>query len=231
PSAGGLPRLDIGGIAVNDGRITWRDHQSGLTATVERLGLQVGRIANQGVTPIELKAAFQANEPKSSGEVALDGDAVLDLDAGRYGARKLKVTLKGTIGTTEIAEARLALENLGFDPATRAIDLAGLDAAATGRLDGQPFEVKAAAPKLAITETSASGESVKASVTLSGEQALQADVDASGIGGSTRALEVAKLAIQASSRQGERTVQANIASPFKANLEAGTYELPGLAGA
>lgn len=231
PSAGGLPRLDIGGIAVNDGRITWRDHQSGLTATVERLGLQVGRIANQGVTPIELKAAFQANEPKSSGEVALDGDAVLDLDAGRYGARKLKVTLRGTTGTTEIAEARLALENLGFDPATRAIDLAGLDAAATGRLDGQPFEVKAAAPKLAITETSASGESVKASVTLSGEQALQADVDASGIGGSTRALEVAKLAIQASSRQGERTVQANIASPFKANLEAGTYELPGLAGA
>ncbi len=228
--AGQLPRIDIGGIGLDNARITWRDLQAGMTATVERLSLQTGRIANKGATPIELKAAFQASEPKSSGEVSLDGEAVLDLDAGSYGARKLRVVLKGTTGTTEIGEARVALDNLAFDPGTRAIDLAGLEVAANGRLSGQPFEAKAAAPRLAITESSASGESVKASVSLAGDQALQANVDASGIGGSTSALEVAKLAIQASLRQGERTVQANLATPFKANLQAGTYALPSLAG-
>ncbi len=228
--SGELPRIDIGGIGLDNARITWRDLQAGMTATVERLSLQTGRIANKGVTPIELKAAFQVSEPKSSGEVSLDGEAVLDLDAGSYGARKLQVVLKATTGTTEIDEARLSLGNLAFDPATRSIDLAGLDVAANGRLSGQPFEAKAAAPRLAVTETEASGESVKASVSLAGEQALQATVDASGIGGSTKALKVAKLAVQASMRQGERTVQASLGTPFEANLEAGKYGLPTLAG-
>ena len=228
--SGELSRIDIGGIGLDNARITWRDLQAGMTATVERLSLQAGRIANKGVTPIELKAAFQVSEPKSSGELSLNGEAVLDLDAGSYGARKLRLVLKGTTGTTEIGEASVALDNLAFNAGTRAIDFAGLDVAANGKLSGQPFEAKATAPRLAVTESSATGESIKASVSLAGEQALQATVDASGIGGSTSALEVAKLAIQASMRQGERAVQANLGTPFKANLKAGTYALPSLAG-
>ncbi|MGE4221685.1 MAG: AsmA family protein, partial [Alphaproteobacteria bacterium] len=230
PTSGELPRIDVGGIALDDARITWRDLQAGRTVVVDRLSLQTGRIANQGVTPIDLKAAFEATEPKSSGELSLQGEAVLDLDAGSYGARKLDVTVKGTTGTVALAGAKLKLADLKLDPATMALALSGLALEANGKLDGEPFEARASAPRLALTESSASGESVKVDVSLSGAQSLQASLEASGIGGSTAALAVAKLTVDATMKQGERVLKASLGSPLQANLQAGTYALPTLAG-
>ena len=230
PSSGELPRLDIGGIGLTNAQVTYKDQQAGNTVTISGLDLDTGRIANKGVTPVKLKFEFAGTQPKASGEVNVKGDAVIDLDAGVFGAKDLDASVKGVAATTEIQSARLKLANLGFDPAKATIDLSGLDLAATGKLAADAFEAKVTAPRLALTESSATGEALQATIKLSGSRIVEARIDVSGIGGNTKALTVGKLALDATTRQGERTVQAKLATLLKANLPAGIVELPGLGG-
>jgi AsmA protein len=228
--AGKLPRLDIGGISLTNGQVIFQDQQAGNTVTISRLDLNTGRIANKGVTPVTLKLAFATTKPQASGELDLKADAQLDLDLNVFGANGLDATLKAISGTTSLDMARLKLASLSFDPAKTTMDLSGLDLEARGKLAADSFEATARAPRLALTETSATGDALQAVLKLSGSQVVEARIDATGVGGNTNALTVAKLAIDAMTRQGERTVQAKLATPVKANLPAGVVELPGLAG-
>lgn len=228
--SGGLPRLDIGGIALGNAQVVFRDLQARNTITVSGLNLKTGRIANQVTTPVSLALAFSTTSPAARGELELAGEAQLDLDLGRFGVKDLSATLKAVAGTTSLDAARLRLASLGFDPKKMTIDLSGLDLEAKGKLDVDPFELRVAAPRLALTESSAAGEALRATVKLSGRQAVDARMEATGLGGSSNALTVASLAVDATTKQGERTVQAKLASPAKANLPAGTFELPALAG-
>ena len=230
PSSGAMPRFDIGGIALTDGQVNYKDLQAGSTVALSGLDLNTGRITNQGVTPVTLKLGFAATQPNANGEVNIKGDAVIDLDANVFGARNLDATVKGVTGTTQVEAARLKLASLSFDPGRMIVDLSGLDLGANGNLAGDVFEAKVTAPRLALTETSATGEALQAVVRLSGRQTVEARVDVTGIGGSTKALSIAKVAIDALARQGERTVQAKLSTPVKANLPAGIVELTGLAG-
>ena len=230
PSPGPLPRLDIGGIALTDGQVTFKDLQAGSSVTVSGLELNTGRITNKGVTPVTLKLGFAATRPNANGEVTVKGDAVIDLDANVFGAKNLEATVKGITGTTSVEAGRLKLANLSLDPAKMNIDLSGLDLSANGKMGADSFEAKVFAPRLALTEASATGEALQAMVKLSGSQTVEARVDVSGIGGSTKALSIAKVAIDAMTRQGERTVQAKLTTPVTANLPAGSVDLPALAG-
>ena len=228
--SGGLPQLDIGGVELTNAQVVFRDLQADNTMTVSGLDLKTGRIANRSQTPIELKLAFAATNPQASGELRLDGDAQIDLDRNQFGVKGLSGTLKAAAGETVLDNAQLKLANLSIDPAKMIVDLSGLDVNAKGKLAAGTFEAQVAAPRLALTETSATGETLQATVKLAGSQSIEARVQANGIGGTTQALTVASLALDASSRQGERAVQAKLATPVKANLPAGAYDLPGLAG-
>ena len=225
-----LPRLDIGGIELSGAQVVFRDLQADNTVTVSGLDLKTGRIANKGETPIDLKLAFATTRPEAKGEVSLKGNAQLDLDANRFGAKDLAATVKAVSGRTVLDAGRLAVASLSIDPAKMTVDLSGLDLDAKGKLEADTFEAKVAAPRLALTENSATGETLRATVKLSGSQAVDARLEANGIGGTTQALTVANLALDAGTRQGERSVQAKLATPVKANLPGGKYELAGLAG-
>jgi AsmA protein len=228
--SGGLPQLDIGGIELTDAQVVFRDLQSKNTATVSGLELKTGRIANQGETPIELKFAFASTNPEAKGELSLKGDAQLDLDRNLFGARNLSSSAKIVSGRSVLDAAELKLAGLSVDPARMTVDLSGLEVDANGKLEAGAFEARLAAPRLALTETSASGETLRATVKLTGSQAVDARIEASGIGGTTQALTVASLALDATARQGERVVQARLATPVRADVPGGVFELAGLAG-
>ena len=227
---GALPQLDIGGIELTDAQVVFRDLQADNTMTISGLDLKTGRIANKGETPISLDFAFAATNPEAKGELKLEGDAQIDLDANLFGVKDLAATLTAASGGTTLDAAQLKLSALSVDPGKMTIDLSGLDVDAKGKLEADAFEAKVTAPKLALTETSATGETLRATVKLSGSQALDASIEATGIGGTTEALTVANLALEATTRQGERSVRAKLATPVKANLPGGAYEVPGLSG-
>ncbi|MEO6269458.1 MAG: AsmA family protein [Lautropia sp.] len=180
---------------------------------------------------MSLKFGFAASEPSANGEVSLKGDVVVDFDARSFGAKDLELNATAAIGTTRIDKARLKATRLSFDPSKSAVDVEGLDLAVSGGLEAGPFEAKVTAPRLAVSPVSAKGDSLLATISLAGGQEVKMRLEAAGIAGGTEALTIAKLAVAASTRRGERTVQADLGSPVKANLQAGTVGLTAIAGA
>ncbi len=236
PAADGavLPRIDIGGVTLTDAQFVLDDRVSGRAVTLGRLSLQTGRLANQVVTPVTLSLAFAATQPKAGGEMTLKSDAALDLDAGLYGLRSVDLTLKGSHETTVVDAARLRLAALDADPRAGSVALSGLELTGAGRLGADAFEARITAPRLAIAERGSSGDTVQATLKLSGvapaTRRIDARIDAAGIGGTTSALQIAKLAVDASSSDGARKITANLATPVSANLTAGVYRIGALAG-
>ncbi len=228
---GSLPRFDIGGLQLTGSQVTYKDRQAGRLITISGIDLDLGRIANRGVAPMSLKFGFAASEPSANGEVNLKGDVVVDFDARSFGAKDLELNATAAIGTTRIDKARLKATRLSFDPSKSAVDVEGLDLAASGGLEAGPFEAKVTAPRLAVSPASAKGDSLLATISLAGAQEVKMRLEAAGIAGGTDALTIAKLAVAASTRQGERTVQADLGSPVKANLQAGSVGLTAIAGA
>ena len=236
PAADGtvLPRIHIGGVTLSDAQFVLDDRVSGRAVTLGRMSLQTGRLANQVVTPVTLSLAFAATQPKAGGEMTLKADAALDLDAGLYGLRSVDLTLKGSHETTVVDAARLRLAALDADPRAGSIALSGLELTGAGRLGADAFEARITAPRLAIAERGSSGDTVQATLKLSGvapaTRRIDARIDAAGIGGTTSALQIAKLAVDASSSDGARKITANLATPVSANLTAGVYRIGALAG-
>jgi len=225
-----LPRFDLGGFAVTGGQVTYRDQQAGRTITIDQLAVDTGRIANKSETPVTLNLTFAATQPEAGGKLSLRALAQIDLDSKVYGAKNVEATLEASSGTRRLDAAHIRLTSVTTEPGRMAVDLAGLALDARGKFDADAFEVKVAAPRLALTETSASGETLQASVQLSGSRVLQANIEAHGLGGVARTLTLDRLAIEASTRQGAQAIQATLATPVKADLPGGAFEMSGLAG-
>jgi AsmA protein len=237
PPAGGataVPKVDIGGIKLSNAKLVFDDRKdggkAGIITTIERLNLETGRIADRVTTPVSLALAFDRTEPKSAGELTLKGEAVLDLAGGRYGARKLDAGARATVGTTVVDKARVTVDAIDLDPAKATLALSQLVVAATGKIGADPFEAQISAPKLAIAEASASGETVSASAKLGSATVVDARIEASGIGGSAQALSIARIALAATTTRGERKITAQLATPLAANVTAGHWRLAALAG-
>ena len=230
PPSRALPRFDLGGFALTGGQVTYRDQQAGRTITVDQLALDTGRIANKGETPVTVNLTFAATQPETGGKLSLKALAQMDVDSKVYGAKNVDATLEASSGTRRLDAAHITLTSVTTDPGRMAVDLVGLAFEARGKLDADVFETRVSAPRLALTENSASGETLQASVQLTGSRVLQANIEARGIGGVARALTLDRLAIEASTKQGAQAVQAKLATPVKANLPGGAFELSGLAG-
>ncbi|HZH06178.1 MAG TPA: AsmA family protein, partial [Lautropia sp.] len=232
PAAPGrqLPRLDLAGIRVAGGQVTYRDQQTGGSVTLNDIEMDTGRIANKGATPLALKLAFTSTSPQASGSLELKAQAQVDFDLKVYGASSVDATLRGAGGKVRLDTARVRLTSLSVDPNRMTTALSGLDIDARGTLGEDAFEAKVSAPRLALTETAVSGDALEGAVKLSGSRSLEASMAGSGLGGSTRALTLDRLSFAAISRQGVRSVQAKLASPAAADLPAGVFQMPGLAG-
>jgi len=228
--SGTLPRFDLGGFAITGGQVTFRDQQAGRTVTVDQLTVDTGRIANQSETPVTLNLTFAGTQPEAAGKLSLKALAQIDLDRKIYGAKDVEATLEASSGTRRLDAAHIRLTNVSTDPARMTVDLLGLAIDARGKLDADVFEAKVAAPRLALTETSARGETLQAAVQLSGSRVLQANIEARGLGGAARSLTLDRLALEASTRQGLQAVQAKLATPVKADMSSGAFELSGLSG-
>lgn len=98
PSGGAALRFDISAVTLDDVVLTIRDAMTPLEGRVALQSLKTGRLANQGETPVSLKAALDLSKPQPI-KLALDGDTTLALDldknAVRLSAMKLNAQLDG----------------------------------------------------------------------------------------------------------------------------------------
>lgn len=187
---------------------------------------------------LALKATLEKRNLELAGKAA-----EMRLDAhGGVSASKLAVTAKGALADVQLDTASVEAPALAWNPQSKRLSVGGVKAAAGGRLGtdakAQRFEATLAAPKIDVTETTASGERVSASIKLGGGQAgtqIDAALALEGLAGSASALKIDKLSLngtltQPLDKERVRRVVVVITSPVAASLEAQTLSLPQLAG-
>jgi AsmA protein len=129
-----LAALAIGGLDIQDARITWDDQQAGRKYTVDKLSVTTGRLAPGAPVDVTVRFAAAGGAPAVSGQVGLEGRVRADVAAQRYAIEGLRLqvtargaqfaggaldaSLEGTVGadlerqTLEAAELKLAVADL-----------------------------------------------------------------------------------------------------------------------
>ncbi|MBI4989250.1 MAG: AsmA family protein [Rhodocyclales bacterium] len=223
-------RFDIAGVKFANGELAWRDEKAGQELILSGLNLTTGRLANAATDKFDLSAKLAGNKPRLAAALKAGGEYRYDLDKKRYGGAKLDVRLSGDVGELKALELALAAAALQLT-GTNEIAVDQLLLTARGKEDGDAFEARLEAPKLALAADKASGAAVNASIKLTGAQrAVDAKIALSGVEGSSQALKAGKLTLELDARQGETTVKGSLTSALAANMEKQTVELPAFSG-
>lgn len=224
-------RFDVGEVRLTDSRLAYRDEATGQEVVLSELDFRTGRLGEVAEGELELATRLQVAQPKSIGEVRVSGGYRYDVGAGSFGLDDLEATLKGDVAGLQGLEASVTAERLGFERASKAIDVQHVNATARGRRDAESLDVKIEAPRLAVSEDRAGGESVRLAARLSGAQRIvDASADMSGIEGSADALKIGRLALGWQAKSGDTSLEGKIDTPVQANLTARLVDLPRLAG-
>jgi AsmA protein len=98
PSSGTALGFDISAVTLDDVALTVRDAMTPLEGRVALQSLKTGRLANQGETPVSLRATLDLSKPQPV-KLALDGNTTLALDLDKNVVRlrdmKLNTQLDG----------------------------------------------------------------------------------------------------------------------------------------
>lgn len=90
-----LEDLDIGGIDIEDGAISYSDAQAGKSYSLEKLHLQTGKVHVGEPIDLEMGVSVASSAPAASADIELSGQVDWDLEAQRYGVRELLLKIKG----------------------------------------------------------------------------------------------------------------------------------------
>lgn len=124
-------------------------------------------------------------------------------------------------------DASVAIPKLAIDPHKSQLQIEKLAIRAKGGMADGPFEFAVDAPALNISPASATGEALTGRVRISG---LDASFGLNGISGNAGELEIKEAKLDSTSKNGERIVKLNFASPLSLNLLQRSGGLSGLRG-
>ncbi|EHK63915.1 AsmA family protein [Achromobacter arsenitoxydans] len=124
-------------------------------------------------------------------------------------------------------DASVAMPKLAIDPHKSQLQIEKLAVRAKGSVADGPFELAVDAPALNISPASATGEALTGRVRLSG---LDASFGLNGISGNAGELDIKEAKLDSTSKNGERVVKLNFASPLSLNLLERRGGLSGLRG-
>jgi AsmA protein len=229
-------RFDVTGIKISNAQLDWRDEKSGQTATIAKLDLSTGRIANAASGKLDLSAHLvansMANPAKSEADLNLSGQYDFDLEQKRFGLAKLDAAVKGELAGIQGLDLQVTAAALQAQPAKQALTAEALVVSAKGKQGGDNFDVRLEVPKLTVTPEQAGGDSVTLTATLSGTQRnASVKLALAGVTGSAKAIKVTKLALDIDAKQGATSLKGTLQSDFAANLDAQTVDLAKFSGA
>ena len=245
-------RVSVALLPLLQGRIEAdRVRISGLTATIEQrkdgstnIDDLLGKGAPDQPQPAPEKAT--AVPPFDVGGIELvdaqlnlvgpDGPLLqlsrLGLTTGRLRPKtQTKVAL-----TTDFAAAPAKLQGrleidgeLDIDLPARRFGVRELAVGSSGKLASDGYEISLATPQLALGET-VQAVKIQVKAKLAGAQALEAQLDLTGVSGSAKDVAIKALQLSAALRQNERSITARLGGPVKVAVEPQRVTLPQLAG-
>jgi AsmA protein len=151
--------------------------------------------------------------------------------ADELAVNNLTLSASGAMAGMEVNDSKLEAPVLRMNLADNRVLIDGLKLTARGNAQGDALNVDLSAPKLAVTPESARGDSVLLQVKLSGAR-RKADVSVrlSSVEGSAKALKVQALTLDLDARQDDSAVKGTLSTPLMGDLQAKSFQLPGVAG-
>lgn len=221
------PVIDIGGIALKDANIGWRDEQAGTALRVSKLDLETGRIASGVPGKLSLSGHVAGAEPKLDLDIALATGYRVDFATQAVALSGLDLKVGGDAPGLAGFEAT-AQGDVALDPKAQRMELSGFALSAKSK-DG--LEARVSVPKLALSPDAAASQAIDGAVKLArGEQAIDAKLALSAVEAKGKQVEFASLAADVNLKQGALAVQGRIATPVALNLAQSQARLPKIAG-
>jgi AsmA protein len=156
-------------------------------------------------------------------ELAVTLRGMLSYDGRTQGvaAEGLRVDLDGALGDLRLANARVAVERFGFDPAAKALSLSQLQARLAGHKGKDPLSFDLDWPKLEVTGQSVQGSDFGGKFSLAGATALEGTFKSAAPAGNFDRLRLSQVNASLKGRSGPRALDGSIRSDLLLELARG----------
>jgi len=216
-------------VRIERASLVYRDERSHQELVIDGLDLRTGRIANDVPGTLRLSTAVRGKNPTVNAKVELKGGYRFNLEKQTLALSAVEAKASGDAAGIEGLSASLK-GALTADAVNGTFGASDLSAAVQGTLGKDAFEVALAAPKIALEGDKTRSDNVSAELKLKGaERAGAAKIRIAGIEGSAKAVTVSSASVEFDVRAGGAEVKGDVSTPARANLAAGTYELPKIA--
>jgi AsmA protein len=216
----------IRGVAVNDAKLSLRS-ADGSTIALSNLDLRID-LGAAGYQPVRVSASVRSTKPALVADVTLAADMQLDPANGRYGMRDVVGSAKGSLDRQPI-EVTLAAARAAWQPLS--VEVEKLVLGGAGRRGPDTVELKLTVPRVVVSESRATLDTVELALTSKGadrlDQRLELRVTGEGIKGTAAAFE-ATIAATFKRDAGAEHTEGKLTSPMRASLDAMSFEFPQL---
>jgi len=224
-------KFDVDGVVVTDTTLTYTDEQAGSRYQVSDLDIEAGHIALGEPFDLETDFLLEASQPAVKAQVTVNGNFMVDTEAGHYVAKGLDATIQGAIAGGKDVDIKLA-GDIDAKPDNTELLVDGLKLALSGNFDGAKLTADMQAPKLNILKDEVSGQSARLEFSWERDaDKAHGNLELADIKGSPRAAQSGGVKGNVSMTQGsQRSVESQFSSPLNANLEKMVFDIPKLAG-
>jgi AsmA protein len=228
PEASGKPaELDIGGIALKNANIGWRDEQNGTNIRLSKLDLTTGRIASGVPGKLSLSGHVEGTQPKLALDASLDTGYRFDFDTQAVSLTGLDAKVKGDAPGFAGMDASVK-GDIAVDPKGQRVDLAGVQLTAKSK---EGLDARFSIPKLALAPDHARSQAIDGVLKLvRGDQSIDAKLALAAAEAKGKQVEFSNLAADVNFKQGDLAVQGKLATPVSLNLAATEVHLSKIAG-
>lgn len=142
-----LAGLAVGGLDINNGRVSWTDRQAGQRYVIDQLNLETGALEPGEPIDLDLSMAVDASNPQLKGTLALAGTVNYDLDQKQY--RITPLTLEADLEGPQLpggaADINLSADTIAADlqaqtASIKALSLSALDTSIEGDIEAQNID-------------------------------------------------------------------------------------------
>ncbi|HYB40840.1 MAG TPA: AsmA family protein, partial [Candidatus Methylomirabilis sp.] len=228
PAAGSPLAVDVGGIAIENASIGWRDESDGTSVRLANVNLRTGRLASRVPGKLDLAMRVEGAQPKANLQIDVDSGYRIDLENQAVALSSLDAKVSGDAQGFTGIDARLKSEAIDVDAKAQRVALSRVDLAAKSK-DG--LDAKISIPRLVLTPDQAESQAITGEVALATPaRSVSAKLQVAPLSAKGRQIQLSRMDVDFSATQADLSVRGKLASPAAVDLDRRQVQLPGIAG-
>lgn len=230
PPTGSEPfDLDVRGLTIRRGAVTWNDEQRNRQLALSELAIETGRLGRAADGRLSASTRLIRAEPATDVHIELESAYRTGDGDNPPRLRQLRLTARGDLAGWQGLDAEASLTEMEWGGGPSLIQGGNLQV--RGKAAGEPFELRASAPRLKLTPRGPEAESIDASLRLDGKlRGGNLRLRLAGLQPGDTGLQGSTLNTELDLRMASGRLAGNLAGPVRWQTATRQLELPGLTG-